>query len=552
MKLNNDPIVRKNGYIVHRLRDGQRGQSMVIITMALVGLFGAASLVVDVGRAYYGYQELVGQTQAAALAGGAVLSNDGETASEAEGTATNYSGKGGDANANSSLLTNVTVTATPKCLTSAAAVAMGVPPCTSYSIGDNAMRVTETAQVPTVFARVLGYDTWNLSVTAMASAKGGFNGPYNVAIIVDTTNSMTQSDGGKNCSGSKISCALQGVQTLLSSLSPCPGGLTSCGSTSTTQVAVPAPASGDETATNVNNNPIDEVALFTFPGLAASGPSIANVQNDTKCNTTNPPITSYNEYFNSANCTGSGAPVPCCTSKAVGKTCSSTLNPPVYQIVPFSSDYRSSDTATSLNTSSAVVIAAGGSGSSSCSGLGAPGGENTFYAGAINTAQSALITQQTARANPTSGTGVETKNVMIILTDGEANALATEGLEYPTPDEPSKLYPATAECQQAVTAAQDAAEAGTTVYAVGYGSEATGCTTDSGTYSSPVCTIQGMANSPTTPGSYVQNNSNFFLDGTSTTTGCAADARSVSDLNTIFKIISSDLTVSRLIPNGTT
>ena len=140
MKLNNESIVRNNESIVRRLRDGQRGQSMVIITIALVGLLGAVALVVDVGRAYYGYQQLLGQTQAAALAGGAVMSNDGETASEAKATATSYSGVSGDSNANnSSLLTNVTVTATTKCLTSAAAVAMGVPPCSAYSIGDNAM-----------------------------------------------------------------------------------------------------------------------------------------------------------------------------------------------------------------------------------------------------------------------------------------------------------------------------------------------------------------------------------------------------------------------------
>ena len=82
--------------------------------------------------------------------------------------------------------------------------------------------------MPTTFARVLGFDTWNISATAMASAKGGFNGPYNVAIIVDTTNSMTQSDGG-NCNKERITCALEGVQTLLSTLSPCAGGLTSCG-----------------------------------------------------------------------------------------------------------------------------------------------------------------------------------------------------------------------------------------------------------------------------------------------------------------------------------
>src|SRR5208337_1703339 len=364
----------------------------------------------------------------------------------------------------------------------------------------------------------------------------------NVAIIADTTASMTQIDSG-NCGKERIQCALEGVQVLLSTLSPCPAGLSSCGATTTSSVAVPAPAAGNETATNVSNNPIDEVALFTFPGLAASGPSIGNVADDIGCPTKNPPITSYNEYFDATNCTGSGIPVPCCTGSGKGTSCASTLNPPVYQIVPFSSDYRTSDTATSLYASSELVIAAGGG----CSaGLGAPGGEGTFYAGVIDTAQSALIAQQTARTSA----GVQSKNVMILVSDGQANATTSLGMMAPNPA-PSKVYPATGQCAQAVAASQAAAAAGTTVYAVAYGAATTGCTTDTGVYSSPVCTMQGIANSPTSAGSYAQNNSNFFTDVTYTTSGCASSARSTGTLDQIFQAISSDLTVSRLIPIGT-
>ena len=89
----------------------------------------------------------------------------------------------------------------------------------------------------------------------------------------------------------------------------------------------------------------------------------------------------------------------------------------MYEIVPFSSDYRTSDTA-SLNASSDLVIAAGGGCSS---GVAAPGGEGTFYAGVIYAAQSALATAAAARPN--------TKNVMILVSDGEANATASEGME---------------------------------------------------------------------------------------------------------------------------
>jgi hypothetical protein len=539
-----EPSVSQKGSIVRRLRGAERGQSLVLITVAMFAIVGLVAIVVDVGTAYIGYQELRAQTQAAALAGGAVMSNDGETVTEVQTTATDYSGHTGDANVNSSLLTNVVVTATTKCLTSAAAISAGVPyctassPCGCLSTGANALSVTETAQVPTTFAKVLGFNTWNLSATAMASAKGGFNGPYNVAIVVDTTASMNSGDSG-NCSSSKIACALQGVQTLLTTLSPCPGGLTSCGAAASTSVAVPLPATGNLNASNVPNA-VDEVSLFAFPGPV----STAQAQLDTNCSGTNPAITSYNGYFPNNSCTGAKAPAACCTSRGEGN-CATTYTPPEYEIVPLSSDYRASDIATSLTTGSNLVIAAGGG----CSkGIAAPGGEGTFYAGVIDTAQSALATAAAARPN--------TKNVMILISDGEANADApgagvTDGMEAPTPA-PSKVYPATKQCAQAVASAQAAAAAGTTVYAVAYGSESSGCTTDTGTYSSPVCTMQAIANSPTTPGAYQQNNANFFTDVSSTKSSCASAARSTSTLDQIFKTIGGDLTVSRLIPNGTT
>jgi hypothetical protein len=544
MKQSNESPVRNNACILQRLRDGHPGQSIVIIMVALAGILGVTALVFDVGRVYYGYQQLRAQTQAAALAGGSVMSNDGETASEVETTATDYSGNTGDANASSSnLLTNITVTATPVCLTSAAATAEGVPTCSTYSLADNALRVTETATVATTFAAVLGFPTWHLSYTALASAKGGFNGPYNVAIIVDTTASMNTADGGTNCSGSRISCALEGVQTLLGTLSPCPGGLTSCGGTSTTSVSVPAPSTGEETATNVSTttttNAVDEVALFTFPGLAADGVDIGNVADDTSCPSSNPPITSYNALFLNTSCTGSKTPVSCCTSRGEG-TCNSTAIYPVYQIVPFSSDYRTSDSATSLNASSTLVIASGGG---SCKGVAAPGGEGTFYAGAIAAAQSALTTAAANRPN--------TKNVMILISDGDASATTAEGLAEPSSSPlPSPVYSVTAQCQQAVTAARNAASAGTTVYAVAYGAESSGCT--AGDTLTPICTMQQIANSPGSTGGYSQNNQNFFTDATSTRSGCAASARSTGTLDEIFKAISGDLTVSRLIPNSTT
>ena len=465
MKLGNESIVR-------RLR-GQRGQAIVMITIALVALLGAAAIVIDIGRLYHAYQELQAATQAAALAGAAVLSND--TASEAIATATNYSAANGDLNADSNL-TNVTMMAgypQVKCLTS-----IGIP-CSASPAGANAIAVREQATVGTTFARVFGVNSWTVSVTATASGRGGFNSPYNVAIILDTTASMNDTDSDSQCSSSRISCALAGIQTLLGTLSPCAGGLASCGTATSETPTVGA---------NVPN-PVDEVGLMVFPGLT----STSQVPYDYTCPTTNPSITSYN-------------------------------NSPVYQIIALSSDYRTSDTASSLNTSSDIVIAAGGG---SCSGVSAPGGEGTFYAGVIDAAQAQLV----ANARP------NTKNVMILLSDGDATSTPSQMAGSAT------KYPSTQECHQAITAAQNAAAAGTTVYSVAYGAESSGCPTDTSPSITPCETMQQIASSP----------SNFFSDYTATggSSSCVSASRPTSNLNEIFTEIGNDLTFARLIPNNT-
>ena len=134
------------------------------------------------------------------------------------------------------------------------------------------------------------------------------------------------------------------------------------------------------------------------------------------------------------------------------------------------------------------MIAAGASGQSNCTGIKAPGGEATYYAQVIYAAQAALASEQAA--NPGS------QNAIILLTDGDATAcasnanttagacnskselLASEGTLNGTGTKTSNptgyqsyAYPsALGECGQAVLAAQAAANAGTTVYTIGYGS----------------------------------------------------------------------------------
>lgn len=478
MKNNEKPITS----MTRPMRAAKRGQALVITMVAFVAIMGMTGFAIDLGRVYSAYQRLQDATKASALAGASVLSDSsGASATTAAGT---FSAGTGDQNTVSGLTNLTMVSGYPKleCLSSIGTI------CSAYPSNDNAIAVSEQASVPTTFLAVLGISSIPITATATAAAGGGNNSPYNVQIVLDTTQSMNSTDSDSQCDSSRISCALSGIQILLGTLSPCAAGKAACGTASNTTVVA---TSGAPATTGPNvSNAVDQVSLMVFPGLA----SASQVSYDYACPTKNPTSTPYN-------------------------------NGPIYQINPFSSDYRTSDSATSLNTGSNLVITAGGGCSS---GVAAPGGQGTFYAGAIDVAQAQLVAN--SRAN--------TKNVMIILSDGDASASTTQMGGTVT------SYPSTQQCHQAVTEAQKAAAAGTIVYTVAYGAESSGCSTDTSPSITPCQTMEDMASS----------SQNFYSDYTATggTGSCISAAHPTSNLNEIFKEISQSLTVARLIPNNAT
>jgi len=178
------------------------------------------------------------------------------------------------------------------------------------------------------------------------------------------------------------------------------------------------------------------------------------------------------------------------------------------------------------------VAAAGGK--SGCTGLQAIGGVGTYYAQVIYAAQAYLVAEQSLYPN--------SKNVLIMLSDGNANATSAH---MPGASTTSGVYPSTLQqCHQAITAAQTAASAGTRVYAVAYGAEASGCTTDTSPAITPCETMQGIASSP----------AYFFSDYTATggDSSCISASQPVTGLNQIFTAIVTDLSEVKLIPNNTT
>jgi hypothetical protein len=494
----------------------QSGQALPWMVFLMVLFIGAAGITVDLGHAYVCYRELQASTDAAALAAGYELGQSNATVASVQAAASSYSsygtygqtGAGVNASPN---LTNDVITTNVTCSTPVTnlGVACGLSPT-----GDNVAQVIQTITVPTYFMKafqifgVKGANSITETAVSTAAARGATNSQYNVAIVIDTTASMETQDNDANCGNTRIYCALQGVQTLLESLSPCtPSGT---GSSCT------------------GGGSFDTVSLFTFPNIQANQASY-----DTTCPTNNPNIPNY-------------------YTPAIGATWSTiTGSSPTYQVTTYLSNYSSTGKAGgSLNTSSSLAIAAGASTSKNCTGLQAPGGDGTYYAAAIYAAESSLMAAQVS--NPGS------QNALIILSDGDASSskisvtgtVQKAGYTYSSGAPALTVsYPSsTDQCQQAIDAANFATWQGTTVYTVAYGASSSGCSTDtSGPMGSkngvsPCTVLQDMASAP----------SDFYSDATASQNKgqCTSSSNPNLSLNAIFKAISTSFTVARLVPNS--
>jgi Flp pilus assembly protein TadG len=466
---------RTRASLLRRLYKNERGQILVFVALAMVALLAMVGFVVDVGDFYYSYHELQASSDAAALAGGSAL--PGTTAAS---VATSYSSVAGGKNAYANLPNVTMASGYPQvvCLTTLKNLTPTAIPCLAPA-GGNAIVVKQTATVQMYFATIVGIDTMTVTATATAAMRGAKVGAHNVVIVLDTTASMNDTDSSSNCNGTRISCAIAGVQQLLGALTPCGS---SCGAVTQGNAA----------------NPVDEVSLMVFPGLAAG-----QAQYNYDCaNRTNPQIAPYTY------------PTP--------------VN--LYQVIPFSSDYRTSNAATSLNSSSNLARAAGAV-TSCTNGLIAVGGEGTYYAGIIYAAQATLAAESALRP--------AAQNELILLSDGDSNATASH---MPGASTQTLVYPSTQnQCRQAITAAQSATAAGTVVYTVAYGAEATGCSTDSPGIT-PCQTMQQMASASTT----------FFSDYTATggDITCVSAAQPSTSLSQIFTDIAGNFGGARLIPNN--
>jgi hypothetical protein len=540
---------------MRRLLKEELGQSSLVLLASMsiaISLSGAA---IETAHVYYAYCLLQSSTNAAVLAAATEMPNIGVSSSPPAGTAYynlyQYSAQTGELNA-TSLLQSVSISANFFCATTVSnslnvgcqAPTTGEGSCSGNAASCNAVTATQTANVPLWFGGLLGFKILSVSAQATAAMRGGANTPWNIAIIMDTTASMNDNDSGAQCTGTQITCALEGLQILLGDLYPCAQG---------------------QTCTNPGVVPVDSVSLFVFPAVVNT---TANVEKDYVCQTSDPTTVAYTIPNTSPAYpafTGTPGPMP-----------GSNLMPPsgdTYQILGFQNNYMTSDAAVSLNQAAPLVIAAGDSGVTGCSGLQAPGGEHTYYAQVIYAAQQALTAQQ--------GLYPGSKNAIILLTDGNATAcagnantsagacsssnqiVATEGTLNGTSSNTTVTYPSPlGECGQAVLAAQTAASQGTVFYTIGYGalngggnSSGGGCVSDK-TYSTSVTTNGGKWQAGDSPcqalAAMASATTNFYSDDGDVCQATAPSNQNLKKLTQIFAAITNNLTVPRLIPNGTT
>jgi hypothetical protein len=181
------------------------------MVIALVALLGTGALAMDVGFAWYAKRQVQASADAAALAGAQQLPD----ITSATDTANSYAGLNSPDNLN-----NVAVTVTTGCTVVSQTNGWCDPnqANTNVAYHANRIQVVETATSPTWFAKILGFDHFNVKGTATACQPCS-SSPVDVMLVVDRTGSMCQPTGpGGSCID--LNNAKQGVQTLLGIMDP--------------------------------------------------------------------------------------------------------------------------------------------------------------------------------------------------------------------------------------------------------------------------------------------------------------------------------------------
>src|SRR4051794_7569385 len=175
-------------------RRSTSGQTLPLVVVFLLTLLLFCGAVIDIGNAYRVKQALQASADAAVAAGAGNLPNTGAASAAAHNLSAENTAKNRIAG-----VPNVTANITIDCSTSP-----------NFCNPANTVHITETANIPTYFLRLIGISTITESVHAQAcSPCGGL--PLDVMIVLDRTGSMA---------GSKITNAKNGILAFLSGMDP--------------------------------------------------------------------------------------------------------------------------------------------------------------------------------------------------------------------------------------------------------------------------------------------------------------------------------------------
>jgi Flp pilus assembly protein TadG len=176
---------------------GPSGQTLPLIVVFMLTLLLMCGAVIDIGNAYRVKQALQASADAAVAAGAGNLPNTAAANSAAHNLSAESTGKNRIPG-----VPNVTANITLDCSTSP-----------NFCSPANTVHITETANIPTYFLRLIGINSITESVHAQAcSPCGGL--PLDVMIVLDRTNSMVLNGSPK------LANAKAGVLAFLSGMDP--------------------------------------------------------------------------------------------------------------------------------------------------------------------------------------------------------------------------------------------------------------------------------------------------------------------------------------------
>jgi Flp pilus assembly protein TadG len=201
--------------LLRRLLSQEGGQVFALFAISALGLLAMVAFVVDTGRAYVAHRHLQAAADAVATATADQLADveaGNITLSQAEASARSYSAESGQKNW-SSALPNVVTTFQGKCIT----INGSVPSWCNASSKPNAIVVTQAGSINTIFAKIIGINSFSMSARSTATMGGGKPMPAHIMLVVDRTGSMGWScDAG----GTKLQCAQDGIDSFLEGMDP--------------------------------------------------------------------------------------------------------------------------------------------------------------------------------------------------------------------------------------------------------------------------------------------------------------------------------------------